>query len=129
MGHRHATFPQDPPDKQVAVAAGRILLAAEQGDALRLCPGQYPVDSLTERRALGEPAIEHVALRVVEFSAFWPAPEFPAEWEVADAAPGQSLTELSRVEMRHIAGPGHGAHIGDGLDAVLLEQAQEIVEG
>jgi hypothetical protein len=31
--------------------------------------------------------------------------------------------------MRHIAGPGHGAHIGDCLDAVLLEQAQEIVEG
>jgi hypothetical protein len=31
--------------------------------------------------------------------------------------------------MRHITGPGHGAHIGDGRDAVLLEQAQEIVEG
>ena len=30
--------------------------------------------------------------------------------------------------MRHITGPGHRAHIGDGLDAVLLQQAQEIVE-
>ena len=73
--------------------------------------------------------IEHVALRVVKSGAFRAAPEFPAEWEVADVAPGQSVTELPRVEMRHITGPGHGAHIGDGLDAVLLEQAQEIVEG
>ena len=70
-------FPQDPRDKQVAVAPGRILLAAEQGDALGLGPGQYPVDSRTERRARGEPVIEHVALRVVEPGAFRPAARVP----------------------------------------------------
>ena len=40
VGHRHAARPQNPPEEQMAVASGRVFLAAEQGDARRLCFGQ-----------------------------------------------------------------------------------------
>jgi len=40
VAHGHAACPQNPPDEQMAVASGRVFLAAEQGDARRLCFGQ-----------------------------------------------------------------------------------------
>ena len=91
--------------------------------------GQNAVDALTERRAPGEPAVQHVAFLVVEVIGRRAAAEFVAERKIADRASAQGLTQRSRAEMRDIAGPGHGAHVGDGVDAVLLEQGQEIVEG
>src|SRR5258705_6531471 len=78
VGNRYPALPQDPPDEQVAVAPGGILLAAEQGDPGRPGPGQDLVEALLERRARGETAVEHVALLVVELIALRPAAKFPA---------------------------------------------------
>src|ERR1700733_6001503 len=128
VGHGHAARPQNPPDQEVAVTTVRVFLAAEQGDAGRLCFGQYLVEAAAERRGRGELAVEHVALLVVELVALGPAAELAAHRDVGDPAPGQGFTERSRAEVRHVAGPGHGAHVGDGLDAVLPKEAQEVVE-
>ena len=85
-----------------------------QSKAMRddLCFGQYLVEAAAERRGLGELAVEHVALLVVELPALRPAAELVAHRDVGDPAPGQGFTERSRAEVRHVAGAGHGTHVG-----------------
>ena len=110
------------------MAPGGILLGAEQGDAGRPGPGHNLVEAFLERRARGEPAVEHVALLVVELLTRRAAAEFPAERDEVDLLAGQGRAERSGVEMRHVAGPRHGTHVGHGLDAVPLQEGQEMVE-
>jgi hypothetical protein len=91
-------------------------------------PPRTRSDSLLERGTRGQPVVAHVALLVVELFASRAPPELCAQGHIVDTAFGQCFAEPFRVEVRHVAGPGHGAHVGDGLDAVLPEQPQESIE-
>lgn len=81
----HPMVAQDAPDQQAAVAAGRVLFAAQEGHAeFAETPLQARQAFLKGRRA-GHTIIEHMAFAIVEFGPDGPSAQFLPHMEIADA--------------------------------------------
>ncbi len=104
VAHLHAFFSQDPPNKQLAVAARRVFLAAHQRDPKPPRSVAHPAEPFSEYVGLRDPPIVHPAVLVVEFVSLRPASKLPTEKEVLHAATVQGSLNLTSVEMRRVPG-------------------------
>ena len=78
----HAALGEHAADEKVAVAAGRVLLAAHHGDAAARTAVDQAFDPLQEVGALGDAPVKDVAVGVVERRFARPSAELVAQVDV-----------------------------------------------
>jgi hypothetical protein len=69
----HALEGKHAADEQVAMAEGRVLLAAHDRDAVLLDSRFQSLDPRSKEWRFGEARVEHIALGIVELCALRPA--------------------------------------------------------
>jgi hypothetical protein len=119
---------EEPADQATAVAAARVLLAAEDRHPKM---DQAEPDSFQaglKRATGGEQIVVDATLVVVKRRITWPTAELGAESEVLDAGLEQRLAQRPGVKVGYVTRVGLRSSVDQNLDVVLLQQAQECCE-
>ena len=129
MLERDAVAGEHPADEQAAVAIGRILFAAHDGNAIHCAILFESSNALAKESRLGDTVVENIPIRVVERISLRAAAQFLAHVAVLDAPALNRALDLRVVEVRHISRKRLGADIHEHLYGMPLQQAEEDVEG
>lgn len=112
-----------------AMALGRVLFAAKDGDAAPPGHADQPVDPLAERGRRRNPVVKHSPPVVVKIVSRRLAPQGVAQKTMLDPLLLQVGTQTVPVEVRAVLRIGARADVDDGLDRVPQEQVAERFEG
>jgi hypothetical protein len=84
----HPMVAQDAPNQQAAVAAGRILFAAQEGHAEFTEALLQARDAFLKKPGTGHTIIEHMSFAIVEFGPGGPSAQFFPHVDIADVMGG-----------------------------------------
>jgi hypothetical protein len=121
----HPMIAQDAPNQQSAVAAGRILFAAQEGHPAFTETLLQAREAFLKKPGTGHTIIEHMAFAIVEFGPGRPSAQFFPHVDIADAVGGQSSFQNFPIELGRVFRIWLGARVHDDPDLVILEQAEE----
>src|SRR5579864_9103158 len=91
--------------------------------------GQKPLNSSAEQLRLGELPINHPSFRVVAGRVLATSPQLLAEKDVLNPGFSKSHLQFLAPELRVEAAIGDGSDVRYGCDGMLLEQAEENLDG
>jgi len=77
---------------------------------------------------LGDSAVDHVILGIVELLSVWPPPQFFSHEEVGDFDLPNGIRYLKAVKVWHIPGIWMRSDINEYLNAVFIEQLEECLD-
>lgn len=126
---RRALLGHDAADEQVAVARGRVFLAAQNRHAVLPHAALEALDPGAEQGRAGDLRVADPALGVVKFLAFRPTAQLGAEEQVLDAHFGDKRRQAFSVEVRCVLAIRLRPRISQDFDAVLVQQPHEDVGG
>ena len=84
----HAMVSQDAPNQQAAVAAGRILFAAQEGHAEFTETLLQAREAFLKKPGTGHAIVEHMSFAIVEFGSGGPSAQFFPHVDIADVLGG-----------------------------------------
>lgn len=84
----HPMVAQDAPNQQAAVAAGRILFAAQEGHAEFTETLLQAREAFLKKPGTGHTIIEHMSFAIVEFGPGGPSAQFFPHVDIADVMGG-----------------------------------------
>ena len=84
----HPVIAQDAPNQQAAVAAGRILFAAQEGHAEFTETLLQAREAFPKKPGTGHTIIEHMSFAIVEFGPGGPSAQFFPHVDIADVMSG-----------------------------------------
>jgi hypothetical protein len=116
---------QYPTDQQVAMAARRVFLAAQERNTILTTTRQNTLDTRAEFSRFCQPVVSDMALFVVELIPVRPATELPTERQIPDPSFSQFRAEWLGVELRNVTRVRHRPHIRDHLDLGRLQQVEQ----
>jgi hypothetical protein len=122
--HGMASLGEYTPNQQAAMAMGRVLFAAKQGDAIALDAGLKAGERFLEARFLAEMAIENVTSGVVALRVCRSAAEFRTQVEITEARLFQRALKMFPVILRRKFRIGRGAKIDHDLNLMLAQKVK-----
>jgi len=118
---------KDAADEQTAMAVGGVFLAAHNCDAEAVGSAFEATDAIEKIGTFGNLGVARVTVEVVEGFVFGTPSNCIAEVEVLHCSGGHEVSQRLAVEVRGVTGVGSGAHIDEDLDAMLLQQFDEVL--